>query len=182
MEGEALQPKLDHAQRVLEKALDEACGVDVRKVNTDELIRIDETLAVASKAAKEAVSVRLRLRSQRTRGREGQTKRATPAAQKADEIPETKHRVFDDIRGKRWHVFAVYPSSATVERAALPETFLKGWLSFEATDEVRRFAPIPEHWDELTIEELRLLCGKAEHAPRRTSSPGNPDSVPPTTV
>jgi hypothetical protein len=71
-DDESLQPKLERAQKALETALEEACGVDVRDVDTLELIHIDETLAVASQAAKEAVSVRLKLRMERLRKENGE--------------------------------------------------------------------------------------------------------------
>jgi hypothetical protein len=160
MESEPLQPQLQQAQKALEIALDEACGVDLSEVDTGELIRIEETLASASKAAKDAVSVRLRLRSQRIR-----EKRPGPEAPSDAALT---HRVFDDIRGKRWHAYAVQNSTGT-ERAALPESFRQGWLVFEAADELRRVAPIPENWDQLSIEDLRQLCHKAASSPRRTT-------------
>lgn len=64
MNRDSLEPKLAEAQQTLDRALEEACGVDVRKVNTGEMIRIEETLAIAAAAAKEVVSVRLRRREQ----------------------------------------------------------------------------------------------------------------------
>jgi hypothetical protein len=65
MRRDSLEPKLAQAQQALDSALEEACGVDVRKVNTGEMIRIEETLALAAEAAKEVVSVRLKRRGQR---------------------------------------------------------------------------------------------------------------------
>ena len=161
METESLQPALEQAQKALRTALDEACDVDLSKVDTGELIRIEETLANASKAAKDAVSIRLKRRSRR------------PAPSQEEPEPIT-HRVFDDIRGKRWHTFAVHGSEATVERAALPEAFRHGWLVFESNDEVRRVAPVPDKWEELSTEELRQLCYNAAGAPRRIAVRGNP--------
>jgi hypothetical protein len=163
METEALKPKLREAQKALEMALEKASGVDVTEVDTGELIRIEETLVMASKAAKEAVSMRLRLRSQRSRPKSG----AEAAPPEVADTPAITHRIFDDIRGKRWRVFAVRASTATVELGALPEAFRHGWLVFDSSNEVRRVAPIPEHWEELSIEELRLLCHKAASTPRR---------------
>jgi hypothetical protein len=64
MRRDPLEPKLTEAQQTLDRALEEACGVDVRKANTGEMIRIEETLAIAAQAAKEVVSVRLRRREQ----------------------------------------------------------------------------------------------------------------------
>lgn len=163
METESFQPALDQAQKALRTALDEACDVDLSKVDTGELIRIEETLANASKAAKDAVSIRLKRRS----------RRPAPSQSQAEPEPIT-HRVFDDIRGKRWHTFAVHGSEATVERAALPEAFRHGWLVFESIDEVRRVAPIPDKWEELSTDELRQLCYSAAGAPRRIAGRSNP--------
>ena len=159
METESLQPQIDEAQRALGIALDEACAVDMEEVDTGELIRIEETLALASKAAKQAVSLRLRRRNKRA----AETMSAAGAA-------AVTHRIFDDIRGKRWHVFAVHPSVATTERVALPETFRQGWLSFKSNDEMRRVAPIPDKWEELSIDDLRLLCHRAGPAKRANAN------------
>lgn len=63
MHRDSLEPKLEIAQQALDTALEQACGVDVRKANTGEMIRIEETLQIATNAAKEVVSVRLRRRA-----------------------------------------------------------------------------------------------------------------------
>jgi hypothetical protein len=62
MRRDPLEPKLTQAQQTLDRALEEACAVDVSKADTGEMIRIEETLAIAAEAAKEVVSVRLRRR------------------------------------------------------------------------------------------------------------------------
>jgi hypothetical protein len=69
MPRDSLDPQLAIAQKTLDEALDKACGVDVRKVNTGEMIQIEETLQIAANAAKEVVSVRLRRRSRKTKER-----------------------------------------------------------------------------------------------------------------
>src|SRR5260370_13531416 len=56
------QPELQQAQESLEVALKEACAVNVKKANTGELIHIDELLAIAGESAKQAISVRRRMR------------------------------------------------------------------------------------------------------------------------
>ena len=165
MESESLQPHLDRAQEALQGALDEACDVDLRDVDTGELIRIEEALTVASSAAKEAVSVRLKMRKQRERGVANAAKRA--AIEPSGPITQ---RVFDDIKGKRWRVFAVHPSAATTERASLPEAYRQGWLTFEAHDEMRRVVPIPERWEELSIDDLRMKCRNAASMPKRLNA------------
>jgi hypothetical protein len=148
------QPKLDDAHEKLEKALDEACDEDltkdVKRADTDEIIRIEEALDEAHRAAKVVVSERLLRRAK-------------------NEAPES-HRVFEDASHKRWHAFAVQPSTGTKERKALPERYRSGWLAFESDDEMRRVAPIPEDWTTVSVEALRELCANAEVAPKRINA------------
>lgn len=151
---ETLRPALARAQQKLEAALDEACDANVKKADTAELIRIEEALAIAGAAAKEAISVRQRLRQERNR----------------EEKVFESHRRFDDAKGVRWDVFAVNPSSVTAGRS-LPDPYQRGWLSFDSAGELRRLAPIPDGWAKLSDEGLRQLCEKAEIAPRRKSPP-----------
>ena len=65
-QNDPLRGKLEKAEHRLEAALGEVCEEPsiggVGKPNTGELIRIDETLALASEAAKQAISLRQRLR------------------------------------------------------------------------------------------------------------------------
>lgn len=155
MQRDSLQPKLEAAQEALDVALEEACGVDVSMATTGEMIRVEETLAIATNAAKEVVSVRLRRRSRRT-------KASTPAVDPSG--VRAIDRVFDDATGKRWHAYAVQPSVGTIESGALSELFSHGWLCFESHDQRRRLAPIPENWKSLSTDELRELCLRAERA------------------
>jgi ABC-type transporter Mla MlaB component len=158
---------LSQTQQQLVEAMEEACAVDlsdVDKVDTGELIRIDQALSVASKAAKDAVSLRL--------GRPPQPQGAGDAG------TQPAHRVFDDSEGKRWHAFAV-GSTAVQGRRALPEAFRGGWLVFEGTDEIRRIAPIPDKWEGRSVEELCQLCHKATSSPRKRSEQGRPQKEPP---
>jgi hypothetical protein len=73
--GVPLRPQLERLEEKIEKTLDEVCASPpVKSVDTGELIKIEETLAIAAIAAKEAVSLRRRLRQDREQssGDEGQ--------------------------------------------------------------------------------------------------------------
>src|SRR5688572_8314884 len=162
-----LQPKTEEAKRAIDQALDAASGVDLDDIDTGEIIRIEEALVLASKAAKEVVSLRLRRRSDRVRlGSQGLS-RETPS-ENADQIAQ--QRVFEDYKGIRWHAFAVYPAYANTEPASLPAAYRQGWLAFRSETEMRRVAPLPPNWNELSIEELRELCHRAQSTPTRSQS------------
>jgi hypothetical protein len=63
-EDHPLRPALADTELQLQSALEEVCvDVDIAKRNTDELIRIEETLAVAAESAKQAISLRRRIRA-----------------------------------------------------------------------------------------------------------------------
>ena len=143
-----LRPKLERAQETLQLALDQACSADLDDANTGELIRLEEVLAIANEAAKEAVSMRRRL----GRGHEGTAQ---------------GHREIEDDKGVRWTVFAVYPSISREGRAPLRESYANGWLAFDSGLETRRLAPMPDDWARLSDRALVELCGRAEVAPRR---------------
>ena len=164
MGGEALLPQLDEAQKALVVALEEACAADLDKLDTPELIRIEETLDVASKAAKEAVSMRLRIDAQPGLAERHKAKDAVPDTDASKGVP---HRVIRDGQGKQWHVFAVHATSPQSGKTALPAAFQAGWLVFDSADEVRRIAPIPAGWEALSVEKLRDLCGCTSGSPKR---------------
>ena len=68
-EPEVLQPHLRELEARLSTALEEVCELPPPgKLNTGELIRVEETLARATETAKEAVSVRRKLRANRDYG------------------------------------------------------------------------------------------------------------------
>jgi hypothetical protein len=157
-EPEVLRPQLVRAERSLKRALEEVCHADVAVANTGELIRLEEVLAIANEAAKEAVSVRRKLR---------QDSPAEYVERRSEESGLGAHREFDDARGVRWMVFAVYPSSARVARAGLRAQFQEGWLAFDSGVETRRLAPIPSDWLDLSDEDLDKVCQRAEVAPKR---------------
>lgn len=57
-----LSPALMNTELQLQSALEEVCeDVSIPQTDTDELIRIEETLAIATDAAKRAISLRKRI-------------------------------------------------------------------------------------------------------------------------
>jgi len=62
--GDPLRPKLQEAEQQLDKTLAEVCETpSASRLDTGELIRVEESLALAAEAAKEAVSIRRKIRA-----------------------------------------------------------------------------------------------------------------------
>ena len=62
-EGRPLRPQLHQLEEQISEALEEVCDAPAAsELNTGELIRVEESLAIAADAAKEAISLRRRLR------------------------------------------------------------------------------------------------------------------------
>jgi len=172
-------PELREAAETLEQALTEACAAkSAREADTGELIKVEEMLALASEAARRAIAIRRKAREQA----ESAAARGEPVPLIPDQI-ESSHRLFDDARGARWDVWAVYPE-ARPSQSALPGTFQSGWLVFESGTEKRRLSPIPSNWQTLPPRELERLCERAEIATRRRRPQGGKpgeESAPPGT-
>lgn len=149
-----LRPQLRQAQDNLGSALREACSMDPSRADTGELIHIEELLAIANDQAKKAISVRRRLKKDRTA-------RSEPDPSSASR--RSASREFEDAASVKWTAVAVHPSTSK----SLTGPFQSGWLSFDCGSELRRLSPIPENWLTLPDTELRELCEKAKVAPRR---------------
>ena len=159
---ESAEPALARATEILRSAVNEACSVDVNRIDTGELIRIEEVLAIANEAAKQVISVRRQARDQQHR--DAASLQSEPATSSSG---AAQSRTLTDPAGRQWMVFAVYPS-ASRGRAVLREGYADGWLSFDAGDETRRVAPIPEGWEQLPESTLLTLCADADRSrPRR---------------
>jgi hypothetical protein len=66
--AEPLRPQLQKAEQQLDRTLEEVCETPVAaRLDTGELIRVEESLALAAEAAKEAVSLRRRMHADRQR-------------------------------------------------------------------------------------------------------------------
>ncbi|HKW46887.1 MAG TPA: hypothetical protein VJN70_05560 [Gemmatimonadaceae bacterium] len=64
-----------------------------------------------------------------------------------------------------WHVWNTVP----ITGAVINPGFEKGWLTFESEAGVlRRLAPVPEGWNDLPTEQLRLLLESSKVVPRHT--------------
>ena len=155
------------AQQLLKDTLEEACRADVTGADTGQLIKIEEMLAIADGAAKQAISIKRRIRHDRERT----PRTALGDLRDADPGAGGGHRRFLDAAGVPWDVRAIYPL-ATPGRVRLPEPFESGWLAFESFGEKRRLSPIPEGWASGSDDDLRQLCRAAHVVPHRPSGGG----------
>ena len=176
-----LLPMLEAAEQELSEHLKEACTRQaVKEESTGELMRLEEALSEAASAAKQAISIRRRMR---TRGEGSRSRAAAPERRGADSPAspssaapeEASMRELTDSTGRRWRVWAV--SRAQMSRRAGAEAYMgeykEGWLAFEsvAGDERRRLPHYPEVWQELSDAELERLLAKAEVARGRKTTP-----------
>ena len=67
---EPLKPKLQEAEHQLDRTLEEVCATPTgaARLDTGQLIRVEESLALAAEAAKEAVSLRRKMKAERDQG------------------------------------------------------------------------------------------------------------------
>lgn len=119
--------------------------------STGELMRLEEALSSAARAAEHALKLRRQLRE------------SGGSAEPDD--PGDSVREFRDAHGIRWRVWAVRPPRERLEAGG--ERFLaeyrEGWLAFEALDESarRRLPAFPEDWMALDEAGLRQLLESA---------------------
>lgn len=165
---EGASAELQAVTRVLHSALEEACGAEITRADTGELLRVEQALAVASEAARKVVDIRRGRQRGRTASKRPPGRGAGPATDPAGlEVANRPHRVFVDGAGVKWDAFAVYPSAHGTGRARLPMSYQNGWLSFDSGTERRRLGPIPEGWHAMPDEALSAVCARAEPAPQR---------------
>ena len=129
--------------------------MDPSKANTGELIQIEELLAIANESAKKAISVRRRLK------RDGLARHEIDALR-----TQSESREFVDAAEVKWLAIAVRPTTSKT----LTAPYQGGWLSFDNGTETRRLAPIPNNWTKASEDELRMMCGMAKAATRRTKN------------
>ena len=73
------------------------------------------------------------------------------------------YREFTDSRGNVWRVWSTVPTTAS----GLSGGFARGWLTFNSGDRLRRLAPIPSDWEDVSVERLEMLCTEAQDVARR---------------
>ncbi len=163
-EPDPLRPMLDMTESQLAERLDEACSHGIEGETTAELVRLEETLSEAARVAKQAVSLRRRLRTGH-----GQTDDRARSSSPADSAV----REFLDRHGTSWRVWAVTQEQLHPERLIADRMgdYREGWLAFESGDgtERRRLPHYPPNWLRLTNLDLEGLLERAEYVRRRTS-------------
>jgi len=82
-------------------------------------------------------------------------------------------RDFVDLKGVKWRVWPVTPTSIQPKTAA--EDYLgdyeDGWLCFESISERRRLAKYPRNWDTLSDNGLLQLLRTAAVVTAKRSTP-----------
>jgi hypothetical protein len=160
---------LEKAQAELAKHLDEACEThpdDVTHGSVDELLRLEEELLAAARAADEAVRLRRRLGEQRGAGTDRSD--ATAARQSVAPPPSEsggRVREFRDHQGVAWRVWEVRPGLGRPlsDLKRYLGDYVDGWLAFGCLDnDLRKRLPTyPANWLELPNRELEGLLNRA---------------------
>jgi hypothetical protein len=98
-------------------------------------------------------------------------------------------RAFTDSTGLEWRVWEVLPSKLgpqtithSLTHAKLQAAYADGWLCFEAGEQKRRLAPIPEGWQFRDTSVLEQLCVEATPVPPRRTTTGATVVAPPQTA
>ncbi len=200
-EPEPLRPMLRTAESQLVERIEEVCGHQVQGESTAELMRLEESLSDAARAAKQAVSLRRRLRTghgsteprnQESDGEEPYGDAPMPTdgrrAELDDHAPpsladdDSAVREFLDQRGVTWRVWAVTQEQIHPERLIADQMgeYRQGWLAFECPEnsERRRLPNYPPNWRRLSNLDLEGLLERAEPVRRRRSQPEQSDTTP----
>ena len=194
-ESDPLRPMLKDAQQELAKHLDEACAHDdVEDVSTAQLVRLEESLTEAAAAAKQAVSIRRRLKTRHgqadpSASPEGEfddtpvpqrptvERRSSAAAGSTSSDQASAVREFRDARGILWRVWAVTPGLSHPDRPQANRLgeYSDGWLAFESDDGTRRcrLPHYPREWSRQTNQALEELLERAEPVKARRKTTGD---------
>ena len=199
-EPDPLRPMLQTAESELLDRLEEACGHDVKSESTAELMRLEESLTEAALAAKQAVSLRRRLRTghgtaQSTDPAVGAQRPAADVAKHAADRRATQPddhqsaladeesavRELLDQHGQSWRIWAVNQEQLHPERLVANQMgdYREGWLVFENTNgiERRRLPHFPPNWRRLTNLDLEGLLERAECVRSRRGTRDDADTT-----
>ena len=184
-EDDQIEPALEKAQAELAKHLDEACETDPDDVphgSVDELLRLEEELLAAARAADETVRLRLRLQQQRGAGTDrSDVTGPTPSVAPPPVESGGRVREFRDSQGVAWRVWEVRPGLGRTlsDLKRYLGDYVDGWLAFGCLDnDLRKRLPTyPANWLELSDQELEGLLNRAidvrRKEPRATSLDAN---------
>ena len=81
-------------------------------------------------------------------------------------------REFRDENGDEWMVWITTPT----ERRGVADDFRDGWLTFESGMARRRLAPVPPHWETMSVEHLRLALSASKPVARESRRSGEVDA------
>ena len=176
-EPDPLRPMLTTVEVELERRLAEACTKhDVSDESTAELMRLEETLLDAARVAKQAVSLRRRLRTESEADDEPESDSLVDSVLVPSIAPaDAGVRELRDANGVEWRVWAVTAEQMHASRSGGEHLgdYKDGWLTFEAVtgDDRRRLPHYPSDWNEITDEMLERLLQRAERVrrPKRTN-------------
>lgn len=175
--------ELDAAEAELQRRLSEACASDsgdVSEETTGELMRLEESLLAAARAAEHAIS--LRRAAPAPADFDAASSEASASALAAERSSAESVRDFTTRDGRKWRVWMVLPEH--LGRRADSERYLgefhNGWLAFERHDGSarRRLPNFPADWREQDDDGLELLLAQAVVAPQRKVKLADPDSEP----
>ena len=182
--SDPLKPILREAETQLEARLAEVCRADpVGGETTGELMRLEDALRNAARAAKDMVSIRRRLRVSDSAApppldpsdpqQPGQVDQRASAWEEDSPGGETGGgalREVTDAAGRRWRVWAVTPGQfRPLGDDRLPDAYHNGWLAFETVDgELRkRLTGYPPDWNTAHEAVITDLLARAADAHRR---------------
>jgi hypothetical protein len=178
-EADPLKPALAKAKAELAKHLDEACETDsddLEHGSVDELLRLEEELLAAARAADEAVRLRRRL-EQRDGGEvERPVSGDAPAVKPPVAEAGGRVREFRDREGRAWRVWEVRPGLGrpVTDLHRYLGDYVNGWLAFGCLDnDIRKRLPAyPPDWLQMSDTEIEELMNRALDVPKRAPRAG----------
>jgi hypothetical protein len=171
----SLEPALEKAEAELAKHLDEACeqqGEDVGEASLDDLLRLEEELLAAARAADQTVRIRRRLEE---RGPGDRRAEESPSDRVVTQPPQEpaggRVREFRDRQGRAWRAWEVRPGLGrpVSQLHRYLGDLVNGWLAFACLDDEarKRLPKFPPDWLEMSNQELEALLNQAAEVPRK---------------